>query len=147
VSSEGTPEEEVVTELKLVEPSGPSRKYVYVIGWVDPVAPVPWYVKIGISSNPLERLDALQTGSPVKLQFCGWIDANPYAERMEKSLHMLLDRERVAGEWFTVTDRTNAVLELLQLLDWRDGERQESPAWVLRYRERYLPRLTEAWSE
>lgn len=54
-------------------------------------------VKIGYSANPLERLQALQTGYPFELKLMALI---PGSYQTECELHKLFDRLRLEGEWF-----------------------------------------------
>ena len=57
-------------------------------------------VKIGltIDADPLNRLAALQTGSPVPLQLIGLIQGN---ETHERELHSRFAQFRLHGEWFS----------------------------------------------
>jgi hypothetical protein len=53
-------------------------------------------VKIGKSSDPRKRMDALQTSTGASLHFIGSINEN-----IEAILHEKLAKYRVRGEWFT----------------------------------------------
>lgn len=57
--------------------------------------------KIGISSNPNARLAQLRTASafPLSFAFVGVTDRTD-GSAIEREAHTLLDRYRVAGEWF-----------------------------------------------
>lgn len=56
-------------------------------------------VKIGFTENdPLKRLSALQTGSPLKLRILGLIEG--VSLQIEKSIHQILADHRIIGEWF-----------------------------------------------
>lgn len=68
----------------------PPRVGVYVIGYGP-------YVKIGISLNIDERMAAIQTSAPEKLQLYAIIDGW-LAE--EKALHRRFAGCRLRGEWF-----------------------------------------------
>lgn len=61
------------------------------------------FIKIGTSSDPAYRLDALSTASPYELTLIGHIPGSMVAEL---ALHDLLRRHHVKGEWF----RANAAL-------------------------------------
>lgn len=79
------------------------QSYVYVIapvqdGW--PISPV----KVGITSALSGRLSSLQTGSSLPL-IC--VQAFPVPDReialaLEKAFHTVMDRFRMAGEWFDI---------------------------------------------
>lgn len=57
-------------------------------------------VKIGYSSNPLERLKSLQTGNPEKLILIGQYPGTP---TLEKALHAFFEDKRNQLEWFNFT--------------------------------------------
>jgi hypothetical protein len=85
-----------------------------------PIARSTWFVyaikapnnliKIGRSKNPSERLDALQIGSPVKLELLAWTEAK---WSLEEKLHKLLIASRSHGEWFRPDDKVLQVVELI----------------------------------
>ena len=66
------------------------------------------YTKIGVSVNPLLRINELQTGNPVKLTIDALIPIDrqsvygPGASRVESSLHNLFSDYCVRSEWFTL---------------------------------------------
>jgi hypothetical protein len=64
-------------------------------------------LKIGISNNPEKRLQALQTGSPHKLEILKTQETND-ARKLERELHETFADFRLNGEWFS-----DDVLELL----------------------------------
>lgn len=53
--------------------------------------------KIGISNNPLKRLQTLQTGNSTSLSLEYLIDSNKYSENQ---IHSLFSNFRLQGEWF-----------------------------------------------
>jgi hypothetical protein len=56
------------------------------------------YIKIGFTeNNPEQRLRALQTGNPHKLEIIYTMSGTEDDERM---LHRIFDSVRVSGEWF-----------------------------------------------
>ena len=60
--------------------------------------------KVGFSANPLRRLAALQTASPVPLTLKQTIETE-FAKELEGFLHRdLADRRRPEGEWFSLKD-------------------------------------------
>lgn len=59
-------------------------------------------VKIGISSNPAERLKQLQTGNSSKLELVAFIEAAD-GFKSEKRLHLLNADKHIRGEWFDAT--------------------------------------------
>lgn len=59
------------------------------------------YIKIGYTTNLLGRLKSIQTGSPVKLCFMGYIkSAN--ATVLEQFFHKMFCGDKLYGEWFKV---------------------------------------------
>ena len=71
--------------------------YLYLIG-VEPNGPV----KIGVSSNVISRLRALQTGFHLDLSIIKKWKANPEnLYRIEAITHNALKAHRLRGEWFS----------------------------------------------
>lgn len=74
----------------------------------------PYYIKVGISQNPVKRLSSLRTACGVKARMllCTEVWSRRAAARIEASVHAALDEWRVEGEWFKVQpedrDRFNA---------------------------------------
>jgi hypothetical protein len=60
------------------------------------------YTKIGISTNPRDRLNHLQTANPRPLLMPYVIDCED-APAAEKTLHAIFNKCRIAGEWFDVS--------------------------------------------
>jgi hypothetical protein len=74
------------------------QAFVYVIG--PPGGPQ----KIGMASDTLSRLRALQTSSPAQLVIAGHVSCGrTEASRIEREAHRLLVQHRLAGEWFAVS--------------------------------------------
>jgi hypothetical protein len=74
------------------------KEFVYVIGCDDHP------VKIGFSTNVLNRLSALQTGfhRPLVLFHC--VETPPgHGRKIERLCHQRLANYRLSGEWFDVT--------------------------------------------
>jgi DNA-binding MarR family transcriptional regulator len=82
-----------------------SNRWVYVIG-----SPVVRPVKIGVSDDPEERLDDLQTGSPVPLVLLWQVHGG---QRLESLLHERFAASRMHGEWFDLGD-TDPVLAVAE---------------------------------
>jgi hypothetical protein len=78
------------------QPRRISRRWVYVIG-----SPVVRPVKIGVSDDPEERLEDLQTGSPVPLVLLWQVYGG---QRLESLLHERFTAYRTHGEWFDFGD-------------------------------------------
>jgi hypothetical protein len=59
--------------------------------------------KLGVSSNPIGRLFALQrvAAHPLRFAFLGLPHSHPF--RIETGAHAILARHRVRGEWFEVS--------------------------------------------
>lgn len=69
-------------------------------------------VKIGSSTNPAARIKQLQTASPFRLELCHILATDASAEAIELEAHRVLDKHRMAGEWFDVTpDRAFEALD------------------------------------
>ncbi len=71
--------------------------YVYVIAGHQGA------VKVGYSTNPQMRLAALQTASAGQLHMAHILATDIDARMIEAEAHRLLDRHRLAGEWFDVS--------------------------------------------
>lgn len=72
------------------------------------------FIKIGYTeNNVLDRMQALQTSSPYKLNLLGVIEGD---ELTEKSLHEKFKKYHIRGEWF------KSGKELLQFIDQRSFE-------------------------
>ena len=69
-------------------------------------------VKVGVSSNPCQRMKELQTGNPNPIHL---LEAYPSdnAERSETQIHKLLDCRRINGEWFDCDPDTLGLLRFL----------------------------------
>lgn len=99
------------------------RQYVYFIeaGKDGPI-------KIGVTADPLARLNDLQTGNPFKLKVIGAVSAG--VER-EAALHKELAAWRMEREWFQRSEEVLAAME-------RELGRPGVTAWQPR------PRLVDA---
>lgn len=59
------------------------------------------FIKIGVSTEPIDRLKVLQTGNPTGLH----LQATMLGEfQTEKGLHEMFSHLRAKGEWFRYTD-------------------------------------------
>jgi hypothetical protein len=68
-------------------------------------------VKIGFTrSNPLQRLRALQTGSPLTLRLWAYVEGS---ESLEAAFHSTFAELRSHGEWFFVQDKLEVFLRYL----------------------------------
>lgn len=83
-------------ELLKYLPKIEKSKYVYFILTKKLKA-----VKIGVSADPLRRLEALQIGNPSKLKLLLTINQNIYLN--EKRLHEKFEKWHIRGEWFKYT--------------------------------------------
>jgi hypothetical protein len=72
------------------------------------------YVKIGYSKNPEERLSALQTATPERLDLMGYIPGNPDTE---KQFHTLFGHLRHKGEWFALTRQLYTCINQFELIE------------------------------
>jgi hypothetical protein len=70
---------------------------VYIIA-ADRIGPV----KIGMGSDPVARLRALQTGHPQKLMIFHYMHCDE-PQNVEKTAHDMLRPHALNGEWFNVS--------------------------------------------
>lgn len=92
-------------ELKLYDPNRPGG-YLYVIQLGDTD-----HYKIGVSRDPVIRLNQLQTKCPIPLKIlCLWF-GHDY-EFFEKALHFQFSHKRIKGEWFRLQPKD--ILQILQ---------------------------------
>ena len=61
-------------------------------------------VKIGISKNPVKRLNALQTANTEKLYISVVLKTNDLAVNEESRMHRYFKERRLNGEWFRDID-------------------------------------------
>ena len=73
--------------------------YVYFVQGSDPNGPI----KIGVGTNPGERLVSLQCGNWDELCILGISRARGAAHRVEARLHQRFAASRIRGEWFRRT--------------------------------------------
>jgi hypothetical protein len=69
-------------------------------------------IKIGYSDDVVKRLKGLQTGYPDNLKI---LFAYPGNQDDEKSIHEMLNSDRLRGEWFKPTETLFSVIDVLQL--------------------------------
>ena len=95
-----------------------SKNYIYFIlqgpnVWGERI---PWdgksFVKIGLTTRLRERLESLQCGNPVPLQFLGCIEGG---RELEKKLHAYFSEFRSVGEWFKYTHKVAQYIHSLHL--------------------------------
>ena len=80
------------------------KKKIYAITNED-------HIKVGISSDPIKRLAALKTGSPVPLRVITIFDGD---EKTERKIHKELERYRTTGggrEWFYHNDQVISIIK------------------------------------
>lgn len=85
--------------------AGDSREYAlpHKVACVVPAGPCVYMIagggrlKIGLSDDPIARVAAMQTGSPVPLELVACMSGG---SMLESELHARFDRLRVYGEWF-----------------------------------------------
>jgi len=70
------------------------------------------YYKIGVAENPEQRLSAMSTGTPHKLELITTVAADD-AKKAERYLHRYYQHWRIKGEWFKLL--INAVNSLRAL--------------------------------
>lgn len=79
----------------------PSGTYLYVVGPTNSGR-----VKIGITTDTLQRLKALQASSPALLRLLWWARGS---REMEERLHLRFHSYRTHGEWFDFGERADPV--------------------------------------
>jgi len=79
------------------------NKYLYFIGCGDAV-------KIGVSSDPNGRLEALATGAPGRLHLIAMI---PKSGHLESKCHKKIAHLHIHGEWFQYTSEINSLIKEL----------------------------------
>ena len=67
--------------------------------------------KFGLGGKPQERLENLQIGNPRRLTLYAHA---PGTLALERYIHRVLRRHRIAGEWFAQTPRTLVVAGLIR---------------------------------
>ena len=73
------------------------------------------YYKIGIATNPRQRLSNLSLGTPHELELVTTIESNN-AEVVESQLHSIYSCSKKKGEWFKLTrNDINSFIALNQL--------------------------------
>ena len=75
-------------------------KSLYIVECEQPEESDDCLIKIGVSTNPSERIRGLQIGSPFELQFVYKTKDSPLACSLEKWLHRKMEEMCVRGEWF-----------------------------------------------
>jgi len=84
------------------------------------------HVKVGIGADPRERMRNLQVGNPETLTLIAVVPGTRETERM---LHTYLDVDRMQGEWFRWSERTESLIEFIAshpdkpLTDWATQQR------------------------
>lgn len=78
--------------------------HVYIIAQLNSAYEIVGPVKVGVSSNPVSRLQSLQTGSPSRLvivaRYTFW--KRSHALAVEKCFHDTCAVYRLEGEWFDI---------------------------------------------
>lgn len=93
----------------LNKPSNKKPSFLYIIG--DKQRNV---CKIGVSSNPHERLKRIQTGYPWELDI--WLEIGvKNAAMIERNIHLKFSDFKLRGEWFD-----GAVFKLLDLNEFKE---------------------------
>lgn len=83
------------------------------------------FVKIGFSTKPQERVQALQTSSPVKLSLLAMI---PGTMETERYFHELFSDYRTDGEWFRLEGDLMFAITLLKSDAFMQSVSKKSPA-------------------
>ena len=78
--------------------------FLYIIGYKK-AEEITSPVKIGIGSDPLKRLNSLQTGnpSPIEIYHVFSIPRKDIARDLERAFHTVMAEKRLLGEWFDMS--------------------------------------------
>ena len=77
------------------------------------------YHKIGVSTYPGDRLEALQTANPMKLSLRFAI-AIPNESAIERYLHKKYQKQNIRGEWFDLSENDVASIRTyIKSLFWK----------------------------
>jgi citrate lyase gamma subunit len=63
------------------------------------------FFKVGISTNVEQRLYDIQAGMPLPVALVNSFDQEN-AREVERTIHQILDKHRVRGEWFQIDNDT-----------------------------------------
>jgi hypothetical protein len=86
------------------------RGIVYFIGSGDAI-------KIGYSTDLQKRIADLKTGAAADIELLDYARAG---RDVERELHSILASERIRGEWFKASDKTEDIMDLIS--DFLDDE-------------------------
>ena len=67
--------------------------------------------KVGISKNPVARVSALNVGNPETLTLVALYKANGQGRLSETKAHRFLEPYHIRGEWFSIVDGLETILE------------------------------------
>jgi hypothetical protein len=78
--------------------------FIYLIATKTKTGKAGRPVKIGIAENPEKRLRSISTASSKALGLYEkwWCPSRYIARTMEREIHVLMDRDRLHGEWFNL---------------------------------------------
>ncbi|MEE8289753.1 MAG: GIY-YIG nuclease family protein [Nitrosomonadaceae bacterium] len=82
--------------------SAKTKSFVYIIkAGLGAKSPI----KVGVANNVQKRIKQLQTGNPFELLLVMHFECNDrrHAFHVEKTIHEILDGQRLCGEWFRVS--------------------------------------------
>ena len=101
------------TRRHLLAPTKKKQPGIYVIGTDT------GHLKIGITSNPVRRVNDLQIATPDKLDLLFFVRCKGVvAQDIERHTHNLLRNYRTKGEWFNVP-LDKAIDTILQVVRWK----------------------------
>jgi hypothetical protein len=110
-------EKQRVTRFRLFEKPKPEQRVYFIGGKEGPV-------KIGVSLNPGQRLENLQTASPEPLDLLAVV---PGGLQLERAYHEAFAHLRIRGEWFRRDEIMNAEIRY-----WSRRHRRLSRVWSLK---------------
>lgn len=82
--------------------SARNKSYVYILkAGLGAKSPI----KVGVADNVQKRIKQLQTGNPFELLLVMHFECNSrsHAFHIEKTIHEILEGQRLCGEWFRVS--------------------------------------------
>lgn len=86
---------------------------VYVIGFDMDKGPS----KVGISTDPVQRMASMQTSHHQRLVLAGWwkLPDREAARSLERAFHAVQSASRLSGEWFSIAPNKCMVILMLGL--------------------------------
>ena len=81
------------------------KHYVYFVGCINPKTATLDAIKIGMSKNPIQRLQGMTTDNPFTCVMLSAIECetDTAALQLEQTYHLRFSDAKLTGEWFSIT--------------------------------------------